>query len=89
MTARDDQRPVHATTGNGTRTLTHRQQHDPTSPDTPDDTTTAQPAPLPKTQPLASYIRHVVDTAPRPTAEQLARLASLLRNTGDDPDKPS
>ncbi|MGH3769300.1 MAG: hypothetical protein ACRDTX_29840 [Pseudonocardiaceae bacterium] len=88
MTDHDDQRPASTTTtGKGVPTLTHRQQH--TSPATPDVGATAQHTPVTTAQPLATYIRHVVDTAPRPTPDQLARLAGLLRNTDDDPDMPS
>ncbi|MDQ2884061.1 MAG: hypothetical protein M3Y48_23650 [Actinomycetota bacterium] len=87
MTDHDDQRPAATTTGKGAPTLTRRQHH--TSPDTPDVGATAQHAPATTTQPLATYIRHVVDTAPRPTPDQLARLAGLLRNTDDNPDVPS
>ena len=85
MTDHDDQRPATTTTAKGAPTLTHRQHHNP--PDTPD--ADAQHTPVTTTQPLATYIRHVVDTAPRPTPDQLARLAGLLRNTDDNPDMPS
>ncbi|MGH3696922.1 MAG: hypothetical protein ACRDRX_23575 [Pseudonocardiaceae bacterium] len=40
--------------------------------------------PRPDTDPeqqLADHIRHIVDTAPRPNPDQLARLAGLLRPT--------
>ncbi|MGH3610552.1 MAG: hypothetical protein ACRDRD_21055 [Pseudonocardiaceae bacterium] len=87
MTDHDDQRPAATTTGKGAPTLTRRQHHTP--PDTPDVSATAQHTPVTKTQPLATYIRHVVDTAPRPTPDQLTRLAGLLRNTDDNPDMPS
>lgn len=88
MTAANNQRPAHTTTAKSAQTLIHRQQHEHPTPDAPEAATTAQRA-LPKAQPLATYIRHVVDTAPRPTPEQLTRLAGLLRNTDDDPDVPS
>ncbi|MDQ2883294.1 MAG: hypothetical protein M3Y48_19520 [Actinomycetota bacterium] len=86
MTDHDDQRPA-ATTGKGAPTLTRHQHHTP--PDTADVGAAAQHTPVTKAQPLATYIRHVVDTAPRPTSDQLARLAGLLRNTNDNPDMPS
>jgi hypothetical protein len=86
VTDHDDQRPAATTTGKGAPTLT---RHHHTSPDTPNVSATAQHTPVTKTQPLATYIRHVVDTAPRPTPDQLARLAGLLRNTDDNPDMPS
>ncbi len=87
MTDHDDQRPAATTTGKGAPTLTHRQHHTP--PHTPDVGATAQHTPVTTTQPLATYIRRVVDTAPRPTPDQLARLAGLLRNTNDNPDMPT
>ncbi|MGH3935907.1 MAG: hypothetical protein ACRDS1_13175 [Pseudonocardiaceae bacterium] len=87
MTARDDQCPASTTTGKGTPTPTRRQQH--FSPNIPDADPTAPHIPLPTAQPLATYIRHLVDTAPRPTPDQLARLAGLLRNNNDTPDPPS
>ncbi len=39
----------------------------------------------PKSQPLTDYIRHIVDTAPRPDSAQLARLVGLLHTTDDSP----
>ncbi len=92
MTVRDNQRPTQPTNGNDTTTLTHRQQHDHNTPDGP-NTATTQPHPPRDTAPtdisadpktptprLATYIRHVVDTAPAPTPAQLERLAGLLRD---------
>jgi hypothetical protein len=39
-------------------------------------------------QPPLDYIRHIIDTAPRPSPAQLARLAGLLRST-PSPDTPN
>ncbi|MGH3511174.1 MAG: hypothetical protein ACRDRB_02705 [Pseudonocardiaceae bacterium] len=89
MTDHHNQRPAATTTGKGAPTLTHREQQG-ISPDTPDVGVTAQHAPVTTAQPLATYIRHVVDTAPRPTPDQLARLAGLLRapTTPAEPNQP-
>ncbi|MGH3999532.1 MAG: hypothetical protein ACRDTJ_18980, partial [Pseudonocardiaceae bacterium] len=87
-------RPVHPNTGKDTPTPTHRQQHDHNTSDTPDAATDPpQPHDTPPTdisaasktptQPLAAYIRRVVDTAPAPTPAQLERLAGLLREPGN------
>ncbi|MGH3869433.1 MAG: hypothetical protein ACRDQ4_25670 [Pseudonocardiaceae bacterium] len=80
----------------GRHSLTHQQQqqtpHLPDgstapqrAPDHQPDTIAAptdiDPDPQPPTQPLATYIRHIVETAPPPTPAQLERLAGLLRDT--------
>jgi hypothetical protein len=71
-----------------TPTLTHHQQHH-TPPDLPDDTIPPQRTdPDPATEPLAAYIRRIVDTAPPPTPAQLQRLAGLLRDTSNPHSHP-
>lgn len=81
---------AHPTTGQDTQT-----QHDHTpahAPAAAPPQRRRQPNDTPPTdteaQALAAYIRRIVDTAPRPNPAQLARLAGLLRNTGDS-DTPS
>jgi len=90
VTDHDHQRPAATTTGKGAPTLTHRRQQQRISPATPDVGATTQHTPVSTAQPLATYIRHVVDTAPRPTRDQLAHLAGLLRapTTPAEPNQP-
>lgn len=82
---------THPTTGKDAPT-----PHDHTTPAVPQVATTAslpprQPhgAPTPDTdttsQALATYIRHIAESAPLPNPAQLQRLADLLR----DPSNPS
>lgn len=62
------------------------QPHEPTDPHDGAPTNTDTD---PDSQPPTHYIRHIVDTAPRPNPTQLARLAGLLRTTDDNPNGPS
>jgi hypothetical protein len=64
-------------------TLPHNHQHH-----TPHHQTKTSPTdtePQSPTQSLTVHIRHIIDTAPRPTPAQLERLASLLRQTNNKP----
>jgi hypothetical protein len=69
----------------------HKPHHKPHHPDNALTTqhgphhrhSTTDTDPQHPTQLLAAYIRHIVDTAPRPTATQLQRLAGLLRDPGN------